>query len=165
MAVPMLCILCVWHSHAIVSCIYDPVCNLSASRKSLCRGGGLYAGSDFLSREYAPSFGAKPRCLHRDIYYRPIKLVRQSAFASLVLQKLDGQDQLTEIGPSVDGGVFQALHGFVLSMSCSIDTTVDAGFVLALPLHHRDLELDSVGVLTKDHVATFVLGWGGLFAR
>ena len=28
------------------------------------------------------------------------------------------------------------------SLSCS----VDAGFVLALPLYHRDLELDSVGV-------------------
>ena len=33
---------------------------------------------------------------------------------------------------------------------------VDAGFVLALPLHHRDLELDSVGVSTKDHVAILV---------
>jgi len=45
-------------------------------------------------------------------------------------------------------------------MSCSIDTTrkhacdrrrilscsVDAGFVLVLPLHHGDLELDSEGV-------------------
>ena len=30
---------------------------------------------------------------------------------------------------------------------------VDAGFILALPLHHEDLELDSVGVSTKDHVA------------
>ena len=48
-------------------------------------------------------------------------------------------------------------------MCCSIDTTrghacdrrripswsVDAGFILALPLHYGDLELDSVGVLTK----------------
>ena len=69
------------------------------------------------------------------------------------------------IGPSVDGSVFQALRGFVLSMCYSIDTThnalaivgeflscsVDAGFVLALPLHHGDL--DSVGISTKDHVA------------
>ena len=31
--------------------------------------------------------------------------------------------------------------------------SVDAGFILALPLHHGDLELDSVGVSTKDHVA------------
>ena len=42
-------------------------------------------------------------------------------------------------------------------LSCS----VDAGFVLALPLHHRDLELDSVGVSTKDHVAVLV-AWPGL---
>ena len=34
--------------------------------------------------------------------------------------------------------------------------SVSAGFVLALPLHHRDLELDSVGVSTKDHVAVLV---------
>ena len=34
-------------------------------------------------------------------------------------------------------------------LSCSMD----AGFVLALPLHHGDFELDSVGVSTKDHVA------------
>jgi len=30
--------------------------------------------------------------------------------------------------------------------------SVDAGFVLALPLHQGDLELDSVGASTKDHV-------------
>ena len=34
--------------------------------------------------------------------------------------------------------------------------SVDAGFILVLPLHHRDLELDSVGVSTKDHVAILV---------
>jgi len=33
---------------------------------------------------------------------------------------------------------------------------VDSGFVLALPLHHGDLELDSVGVSMKDHVAVLV---------
>jgi len=33
-------------------------------------------------------------------------------------------------------------------LSCS----VDAGFVLALPLHHGDLELDSVGVSTKSYL-------------
>ena len=57
-------------------------------------------------------------------YYRLLqKLVRhQSAFASLVLQKLDGQDRLTEVGHSIDGGIFQALRGFVLSMCYSIDT-------------------------------------------
>ena len=52
------------------------------------------------------------------------ELVRhRSAFASLVLQKLDGQDRLTEIGHSVDGGVSQALRGFVLSMCYSIDSS------------------------------------------
>ena len=33
-------------------------------------------------------------------------------------QKLDGQDRLTEVGYSVDSGVFQAFCGFVLSMYC-----------------------------------------------
>jgi len=33
---------------------------------------------------------------------------------------------------------------------------VDAGFILAFPLHHGDLDLDSVGVSTKDHVAILV---------
>ena len=44
-------------------------------------------------------------------------------FSPLVLQKLDGQDRLTEIGHSVDGGVSQALCGFVLSMCYSIDSS------------------------------------------
>jgi len=34
--------------------------------------------------------------------------------------------------------------------------SVDASFVVAFPLHHRDLELDSVGVSMKDHVAILV---------
>jgi len=38
--------------------------------------------------------------------------------------------------------------------------SVDAGFILALPLHHGDLELDSVGISTKDHVAIPVVGGG-----
>jgi len=95
--------------------------------------------------------------------YRPWLVRQRSAFAFLVLQKLNGQDRLTEVGHSIDG-VFQALRGFVLSMCYSIDTTrrhvivsefpsysVDAGFVLLLPLHQGDL--DSVGISTKDHVA------------
>ena len=59
------------------------------------------------------------------LYYRPLqKLVQhRSVFASLVLQKLDGQDRLTEVDHSVDSGVFQALCGFVLSMCYSIHTT------------------------------------------
>jgi len=47
--------------------------------------------------------------------------------------------------------------------------SVDAGFVLALPLHHGDLELDSVGVSTKDHVAVLVVSSmaivGGAYLR
>ena len=42
--------------------------------------------------------------------------------------------------------------------------SVDAGFVLALPLHHGDLELDSEGVSMK----AILVAWpwlGGLFAR
>ena len=38
------------------------------------------------------------------------------------LQKLDGQDQLTKVGHSVDGRVFQALRRFVFSMYYNIDT-------------------------------------------
>ena len=34
-----------------------------------------------------------------------------------------GQDRLTEVDHSIDGGVFQALRGFVLSTYCSTDTT------------------------------------------
>jgi len=50
------------------------------------------------------------------LYYRLLqKLVRhRSASASLVLQKFDGQDRLTEVG------VFQALCGFV---QCAIALT------------------------------------------
>ena len=119
-----------------------------------------------LYREYAPSPG--PR-LDVDIehyitdrYYLWLqKLVRhRSAFASLVLQKLDGQDRLTEVEP--DGGVFQALRRLTpLADTLTIvgeflSWSADAGFVLALPLYHGDLELDSVGVSTKDHVAVLV---------
>jgi len=79
-------------------------------------------------------------------------LVRhRSVFASLVLQKLDGQDRLTEVGHSVDGSVFQAICGFVLSIALTplADT-------LAMPFHSGDLELHSVGLSTKDHVAILV---------
>jgi len=96
-------------------------------------------------------------------------LVRhRSIFASLVLQKLDGQDRLTEVGHSVDGSIFQALRGFVLSIALTpladmlaivgefLNWSVDAGFILVLPFHPGDLELHSVGLSTKDHVAILV---------
>ena len=68
------------------------------------------------------------------LYYR-----HRSAFASLVLQKLDGQDRLTEVGHSVDGGVFQALRGLTpLADTLAIvgeflSWSVDAGFVATPP--------------------------------
>jgi len=34
--------------------------------------------------------------------------------------------------------------------------SVDAAFVLALPLHHGDLELDNVRVSTKNHAAILI---------
>ena len=40
-------------------------------------------------------------------------------------------------------------------LSCSVDT----GFILALPLHHGDLELDSVGVSTKSYLKIMLLFW------
>jgi len=52
-------------------------------------------------------------------------------------------------------------------LSCSMD----AGFVLALPLHHGDLELDSVRVSTKSYnvkISCYLVAWpwlGGLFMR
>jgi len=50
-------------------------------------------------------------------YYRPIEA---ADLPLLLVQKLDGQDLLTEfeVGHSVDSGVFQAFSGFVLSMCC-----------------------------------------------
>jgi len=53
--------------------------------------------------------------------YRPIEaadLPLLLILSSPEPQKLDGQDRLTEVGHSVDSGVFQAFRGFVLSM-CS----------------------------------------------
>ena len=36
---------------------------------------------------------------------------------SLLVQKLDGQDRLTEVGHSVDSGVFQAFRGLVTKLT------------------------------------------------
>ena len=102
-------------------------------------------GSDFYLANTPPLPGSRLDVDIGTLYYRRLqKLVRhRSAFASLVLQKLDGQDRLTEVGHSVDGGIFQALHGLMpladtLAIVCEfLSWSVDAGFVLALPLHHR----------------------------
>ena len=66
-------------------------------------------------------------------------------------------------------------HSVALSFQCAVALTplvkmlaidgkflsysVDAGFVLALPLHHGDLELDSVGVSTKSYLKIMLLFW------
>jgi len=46
-----------------------------------------------------------------------------------------------------------------------LNWSVDAGFILVLPFHHGDLEVDNVGLSTKDHLAILVawswLGVGG----
>ena len=66
---------------------------------------------------------------HLDVDIGTLCYSRRSWFdtdwPSLLLspQKLNGQDRLTEVDHSVDGGIFQALRGFVLSMYYSIDTT------------------------------------------
>ena len=49
------------------------------------------------------------------LYYRPIEA---ADVPSLLVQKLNGQDRLSEVGHSVDSGVFQAFRGFVLLMCC-----------------------------------------------
>ena len=49
------------------------------------------------------------------LYYRPIEAAN---LPSLLIQKLDGQDQLTEVRHSVDSGVFQASAG--LSFQCAV---------------------------------------------
>jgi len=48
--------------NTIVSHIYAPRFANLALVESVGGGGGLYAGSVILSREYAPSSGATPRC-------------------------------------------------------------------------------------------------------
>jgi len=74
-----------------------------------------------------------------------------------------GQDQLTEVGHSINSGVSR--HSVVLSFQCAValiplvntleingeflSCSVDAGFILALLLYHRDPDLYSVGVSMK----------------
>ena len=96
-------------------------------------------------------------CLDVDIitlyYYRPGSTPICLCFSGPPETQIPfGQVQLTKVGHSIDSGIFHAPLG--LSMCCSTDTThvnmlaidgeflscsVDAGFILALPLHHGDL--------------------------
>ena len=108
------------HTHTVVSCLYTPLFATLALVESV---GGAISGIWHFILRIRPLFQGYVYMV--TLYYRSLqKLVQhRSAFASLVLQKLDGQDRLTEVGHSVDGSVFQALRGFVLSMCYSIDTT------------------------------------------
>ena len=174
----------------VVFHIYSPFWNLSASWK--CWGEGSYLQG--LTFYLANTLFLPVPCLDvivGTLYYRPIEagltlvcLCFQSRTQETWV--LFGQDQLTYVGHSVDGNVFQELRG--LSFQCAVALTpftntlvidskflscsVNAGFVLALPLHHRDLELDSVGVLMKSYLNIMLLFlyhshiWlGGLCAR
>jgi len=61
------------------------------------------------------------------LYYRQVEAADLPSLLTLLspeLQKLNGQDRLTEVGHSIDSGVFQAFRGFVLSnVLLLIDTT------------------------------------------
>jgi len=48
-------------------------------------------------------------------------------FKRELLQKLGGQDRLTEVGHGADSGVFKVLHRFVLSMCCARTLTENVG--------------------------------------
>ena len=146
--------------------IRPPFCNLNASRK---HRGGLYAGSDILSREYAPFSGATTRCWH-NIILQTDRSCRD--LPSQLVQKLDERDRLTEVGHSVDSGVFQAFRGFVLSMCCCwltpladtlaidgkfLSCSVDAGSVLALP---RGPWTWQCGSFDEDHFGRMAIDGG-----
>ena len=95
-----------------VSRIYaPPFCNLNASRKR--RGG--YMRDLTIYPANTPPLPLPRLDVDITLYYRPIEAADIN-LPSLLVQKLDGQDRLTEVGHSVDGGVFQAFRGFVLSM-------------------------------------------------
>ena len=106
---------------------------------------------DLTSREYAPASeaGLTLDWLH---FSRPPEILIPF-----------GQDRLTEVGHSIDSSVSK--HSVGLSFQCTValiplvntleingeflSCSVDAAFILALLLYHRDLELDSVGVSMK----------------
>jgi len=120
--------------------------------------------STVVSRIYAPRFatlvlvenvgGAYMRDLTFYLANTPPLPIEAADLPSLLIlsspepQKLDGQDRLTEVGYSVDSGVFQAVRRSVFSICCCsltphantlaidgefLSCSMDAGFVLALP--------------------------------
>jgi len=83
-----------------VSCIYAPCFATLTLVESV--GGDYMRDLTFYPANTPPL--SVPR-LHVDLtlYYRPIEA---ADLPSLLVQKLDGQDRLTEVGHSVDSGVF-----------------------------------------------------------
>jgi len=53
----------------------------------------------------------------------------------------------------------EALADTLVINSEFLTCSVDLGFVLVLPLHHGDLEHDSVGVSTKNYQKIVLLFW------
>ena len=77
------------------------------------------AGSDILSRKYAPTSGATPRCSNIILQTDP-EAGSTRSYTGLSRPPETripfGQDRLREVGHSVDSGVFQALPGFIRSI-------------------------------------------------
>ena len=149
--------------HHSVSHTRPPLCKLSVVE---IVGGGLYEGSDILSCEYTPASRATPRFWLRNIIPLPLPICLRFSETQWSI--------LTDRGwPQHRRQCFPNTPRVVLSMCCSIDTTwntlaidseflscsVDTGFVLALPLNDRGLELDRVGVSRKSYLKITLLFW------
>ena len=171
--------LCMWlwtdfpslHSCAVtvVSRIYAPAPRFATLALVESVGGAYKRDLTFYLANTPPPPGPRLDVDMGTLYYRQLqKLVTEAGPTPISLRfscppEIDGQERLTEVG------VFKALRGFV---QCAIALTpladkvaiiteflswsVDAGFILALPFHHGDFELDGVGVSMKDHVAILV---------
>ena len=168
-------------SNTVVSCIYFLRFATLALVKSI--GGEAY----MWDLTYAPSSGATPRCWHRNIILQTNRSWFNTDLPSLLSFSGNSNtfwSRLTDKGwpqhtqrhfPSTPQVCpFNVLYIYSIDTTCRhaivgefLNWSVDTGFVLALPFHHGDLELDSVGLSTKDHVAILV-AWSrleGLFVR
>jgi len=93
-------------SNTVVSRIYAPRFATLALVESV--GGGAYMRDLTFYLANTPPLPVPRLDVDITLYYRPIEA---ADLPSLLVQKLDGQDRLTEVGHSVDSG-------FVLSMCC-----------------------------------------------